>query len=374
MPRLASSSGGRLVTSPCPIRTRPVVIRRIPTSAFNRVLLPAPFGPITATISPGPTAIETSRITGTLPYPAVTPSALRLGAGRVSTSSCLSNKVRVHDLPLAPERRHGSASDQPSLRHHEDRVAELLDQVQLVLDHDDGQALAPQVPKVAADLGDDTWVHSRHRLVQQQAARAEHQCTHDLDHPLLATAHVPRVVRLLVAHAEPLQQLAGLPHRASLVLDPVALAEQRTEERVTTVVRRRHQEVFEHREPGEFAGQLEGPDQPAASAAVRGQPGDVLAIEEDRSLAGPKRPREHRQEGRLAGAIGTYEACDPTARNLQGHTIHGAHAVEMPVHIRRDQNRRGRGGHPSPLRTRTLAGTRAAPRGARPLAGTTGRR
>src|SRR5215472_18256467 len=145
MPRLARSSGGRLVTSSCPSSTRPVVIRRIPTSAFNTVLLPAPFGPITATISPGPTAIETSRITGSPPYPAVTASALRLGAGRIPMSGCLSNKVRVHDRPLAPERRHGSAPDQPSLCHDEHRIAQLLDQVQLVLDHDDGQALAPQV-------------------------------------------------------------------------------------------------------------------------------------------------------------------------------------------------------------------------------------
>src|SRR5215469_11934371 len=262
MPRLARSSGGRLVTSSCPTSTRPVVIRRMPTSAFSRVLLPAPLGPITATISPGPTAIETSRITGALPYPAVTPSALRLGAGRASTSRRLSSKVRVHDLSLAPQRPHGSAPDQPSLRHHEHRVAQLLDQVQLVLDHDDGEALAPQVSKVAADLGDDSRMHSRHRLVQQQAARMEHQRPHDLDQALLAAAHVPRVVRLLLAHPEALQQLAGLSHRSPLVLEPVVLAEQRADERIAAVARGGHEEVFEHGEPGELAGQLEGPDQP----------------------------------------------------------------------------------------------------------------
>src|SRR5579864_2630289 len=176
----------------------------MPIRALSRVLLPAPFGPITATISPGPTEIETSRMTGTPPYPAVIASALRSGSGLGSArgSADLSNKVSVDDLPLLSQRRHRSAADQPALRHDEHRVAQLLDEVQLVLDHQDRQAVAAEVLQVAPDLLDDARVHAGHRLVEKQAARVQHERAHDLDQALLPAAQLPRVIGLLGAHSE----------------------------------------------------------------------------------------------------------------------------------------------------------------------------
>src|SRR5690348_5283937 len=233
----ASASGGRLVTSASPRKTFPDVTRRMPTRAFNSVLLPAPFGPMTATISPRPTASETSRMTGTAPYPAVTPSARRVGSGRATTAGSLSNKVSVDHLPLAAQARHGAAADEPPLRHDEDRVAQLLDEVQLVLDHDDRQALLAQVLEVALDLGHHPRVDAGHRLVQEQAARMEHERAHDLDQPLLPAAHLPGVVGLLLAHAEALEQRARLGHQPPLVVAPVPRPEQRTPQRVATMPR-----------------------------------------------------------------------------------------------------------------------------------------
>src|SRR5689334_4283809 len=156
----------------------------MPTRLLSSVLLPAPLGPITATISDGPTAIETSRITGTPPYPDVIPSARRLGAGRSAAgAACLSNKVSVDNLSLPPQAGHGPAADQLPLSHHEHRVAELLDQVELVLHHQDCEPVGAQRLEVVLDLPHDARVHAGHRLVEQKAPRVKHQGPHDLDQP-----------------------------------------------------------------------------------------------------------------------------------------------------------------------------------------------
>src|SRR5216684_7502887 len=63
-PRRASSSGALPVTSSAPSTMWPPSKRRIPTRLLSSVLLPAPLGPMTATTSPGPTEMDTSRITG----------------------------------------------------------------------------------------------------------------------------------------------------------------------------------------------------------------------------------------------------------------------------------------------------------------------
>src|SRR6266851_123260 len=153
-------------------------------------------------------------------------SARSVGSGRASTSIDLSNKVSVDYLLLPPQRRHGAATDQLSLRHHEDRIAELLDEVQLVLDHQDRETVAPKILQVALDLVGHARMHARHRLVKQQAARMQHERTHDLDQALLPAAHVACVVGLLRAHAESFEQAARLADDPALVGEPVTWTEQ----------------------------------------------------------------------------------------------------------------------------------------------------
>src|SRR5580704_15325545 len=139
---------------------RPSVTRRMPMRLLSRVLLPAPLGPMIATISPGPTASETSRITGSPPYPEVMCSARRLGAGRPSTRCSLSDEVSVNNLLLPPQAGHRPAADDLSLRHDHDRVAQPLHHVELVLDHQDRQTSSAQVLEVVLDLLDDLRVHA----------------------------------------------------------------------------------------------------------------------------------------------------------------------------------------------------------------------
>src|ERR1700687_693644 len=139
---------------------RPSVTRRMPTRLLSRVLLPAPLGPMIATISPGPAATETSRITGSPPYPEVMCSARRLGAGRPSTRCRFSDEQIVTNLLLPPQAAHRPAADDLSLRHDHNRVAQALDHVELVLNHQDRQPSRAQVLEVVLDLLDDLRVHA----------------------------------------------------------------------------------------------------------------------------------------------------------------------------------------------------------------------
>src|SRR5882724_650757 len=76
-PRCAISSGRSRVTSAPSRLTRPASARWKPVTRSKSVDLPAPFGPITPTSSPGATANETSRLAITPPKRLVRPLTLR---------------------------------------------------------------------------------------------------------------------------------------------------------------------------------------------------------------------------------------------------------------------------------------------------------
>ena len=210
--------------------------------------------------------------------------------------------------------------------------------MQLVLDHQDGQPARAQRLQVVLDLLDDPGMDAGHRLVQQEAARAQHQRAHDLDQPLLSAAHDAGIVRFLGAHTESLQQVARLSDQSVLVGHPIARAKERAPQRVTSVARRRDEQVFEHCQPRELRGQLEGAHQPAPRAQIGRDPCDLAAIEDDRSARRRQSPGEDRQEGRLAGPVGSDDPRDVAGHDFDRHAVHGTHTFEVTVHFLRNQD------------------------------------
>src|SRR4029453_13109159 len=92
--------------------TRPAAGSSAPSTTFNKVDLPDPFGPTSATNSPGATAIDTSSRTGVWSYPNVIPSARSRavdgsGAGRSGTAKGTSQglEVRFHQRTIILARR-----------------------------------------------------------------------------------------------------------------------------------------------------------------------------------------------------------------------------------------------------------------------------
>lgn len=76
-------------------------------------------------------------------------------------------------------------------------------------------------------------------------------------------------------------------------------------------------------------GDLEGAQQPAMKKLMRGEAGDILAIEKNLARAWLMDPGDDVEERRLACTIGADEAGDRAFRDGQGRIIHGMQAAEI---------------------------------------------
>src|SRR5450755_3657610 len=201
-----------------PTRTRPGETRTIPTRLLSSVLFPEPLGPTSETISAGSALTVIPRMTGSPPYPAVMFSAR---SDRPATSGS-ADKVCLHDLAAGPQLPHGALREHGALGHHDHRIAELVHDGQLVLDHEDGHAVVAQGHQLVADPAGQVRVHAGHRLVKQQHRWLGHQRAHDLDQPALAAAEIAGVTVGHLPQAEALQELLRPGDRGLLVVAPVA--------------------------------------------------------------------------------------------------------------------------------------------------------
>src|SRR5882672_4590694 len=128
--------------------TVPAVTRTTPTRLLSSVDLPEPFAPTSETTSPGSARTVMFLITGSPPYPAVTPVA-RSGRPREAVSA---DKVGLHDIAAAPQFRHAALGEDGALGHGHHRVAELVHDGELVLDHEHGQPVGGEGDELATDL------------------------------------------------------------------------------------------------------------------------------------------------------------------------------------------------------------------------------
>src|SRR5260370_33045483 len=120
---------------PAPVMSRPAnctcpVRGSRPEMARSNVVLPAPFGPSSATASPAPMVSATSRNTTILPYPAERPATSSNGSCREDSGA----EVGTHHLPMRtdllrrPRRQHLAEIE------HGHAIADVEDQVGMVLD------------------------------------------------------------------------------------------------------------------------------------------------------------------------------------------------------------------------------------------------
>src|ERR1700748_1542534 len=97
--------------SASPMTTVPELTRTTPTRLLRRVDLPEPFAPTSETTSPGSARTVTFLITGSPPYPAVTPVARRgkprplSSAGTVLTHYWLTRSVTLSRQGRPPRHR-----------------------------------------------------------------------------------------------------------------------------------------------------------------------------------------------------------------------------------------------------------------------------
>ena len=88
--------------------TVPAITGSRPVTALSKVDLPAPFGPMTETTSPGPTLMLTPDTIAAPPYPASTPVRRRTAGCRSCSPGALSDEIGIQHLLIGTDVGHGS--------------------------------------------------------------------------------------------------------------------------------------------------------------------------------------------------------------------------------------------------------------------------
>src|SRR5260370_35623951 len=120
-----------------------------------------------AAIFPARTVSEMSSMMGGPPYPAVSPSVLSTISGTISGSSLMAlvhPEIGVDHPGVVPQAGKRALGDDLAEIHHHHLMAGLLDEREVVLDHDDGASLDRELPDRLADPRAEDRVDASHRL------------------------------------------------------------------------------------------------------------------------------------------------------------------------------------------------------------------
>src|SRR4051812_10108806 len=114
--------------------TSPLMVR-------SRVVLPAPLAPRTAVMVPSSTLIETPSSARTAPYVVTTSSTESIVTCHSRAALDLLAEVGLEHLRVVADLVRCARRDQPAEVEHDDAVADLHDQVHVVLDEQDRHPL-----------------------------------------------------------------------------------------------------------------------------------------------------------------------------------------------------------------------------------------
>src|SRR5579872_929677 len=198
--------------------TSPRETLKIPTSALSSVDFPAPFGPTMAAICPARTVSEMSSMIGGPPYPAVSALVLSTASGG-SAMALVHSEIGVDHPGVVPQTGKRPLGDDLAEVHHDHLMAGSLDEREVVLDHDDGPALARELPDRIADPRAEHRVDASHRLVQDDQPSLGGGDAGELEQPFLAAAEP---VRELVPERCELEALQDDPDGGPVCLFPAA--------------------------------------------------------------------------------------------------------------------------------------------------------
>src|ERR1700694_3549526 len=318
MPSCTIRSGGSCVMS-LPLKTtrpaagciNPEIVRRV-------VVLPAPLDPIRATISPLSTATLLARSALIRPSDASTPS--RSSRAIASRSGALAQVGFDHPLVAAHDL--GSAfRDLLAVVEHDDPLRYSHDDLHVVLDHEDREALLAQPLHELHQLGLLLRRESGRRLVEQQQLRVRGQRPGDLEAALLAVGKVARVVFGVPLQPHEAQQL----HRALADVLLLPTLERRLEDRVPQLgVHPRmlaDEDVLDHRHVIEEAAVLECSRDPELGHAVRPRAGHVLAIEDDAAHRRREQAGDAVEQRRLARSVGADQRKDLVSLDVERDVV-----------------------------------------------------
>ena len=195
--------------------------------------------------------------------------------------------------------------------HHRDAVGH-RQRLLLVVRHVDERDADVALDALQLDLQllAELQVERAERLVEQQHGRAVHERARERDALLLAARELRRPALCLGAEADALELLGNAP--LDLVL--VHLLALKAERHVLLDAAVREQRVA--LEDG-VGGTLEG-----------GQPGHVVAVEQDAALGGVLEARDHTQRRGLPASRRPQHGEELAARDVHLHLAHGCEVAE----------------------------------------------
>ena len=277
--------------------------------------LPAPFGPISPTISPG-RDLEREAAHG---VDAAVADVERLDdeqrAHLSSRAPALSPRYAAATSRFARISRRRALGERRALVEHVDAVADLHDQRHVVVDQQHaGAVLVAHRADDRGELGHLRLREAGGRLVHQDEARLGRERARDAEPPLVA-------VRERRRRARPRTRRARARSSSSAARAPRAAAARADAER-------RDLDVLAHRQRAERVAVLERAREPVPAAAVRRPARDVAALELDRAARRPVEAAEHVDERRLAGAVRADQADDLAAPQLERDAAERLHALE----------------------------------------------
>src|SRR5882724_12274691 len=286
-------------------RTVPCRIGKRPAIALIRVVLPAPFGPTTATSSRGRMLSDTSQTATASPW-----ATSRRSTSSIALAEVGPDDVRVpHDLT-----RQSFGDDLPPAQHH-DAVGEVEDGPHDVLDEDDRRAPVADPANEPERVGHLRWRQAREDLVQQHQPRLGRERPGEVEEfPLEQVELVGQRVGLGLEAGE---REPGPRQTAPGLAAVTAAAEHRGEG-----------DVVDDAESAERARYLVGAGQAEPGDPVSPDPGDVPAVEHDPAAVGLVVAADHVDQRRLARPVRADEAENLAGPDLERHAGEGLEAAE----------------------------------------------
>src|SRR6266705_2635042 len=203
MPRATMASGAHPVMSRPSRVTEPSIGLSNPKIALMRVDFPAPFGPMTATISPESRESDTPRRIGTSLYPTV-----RLLASR---SANLASQVRFEDRWVGADFGGFPFRDHAALMHDDDPVAPVEHHVHVVFNQEERLATLAEILDEGEDLEAEGRIDAGDGLVEQDERRVHDEDSREFEEFFLAARKVPRGFIGQLREPDEGQQIPRLP-------------------------------------------------------------------------------------------------------------------------------------------------------------------
>src|SRR5215471_1047127 len=316
MPRRAVVSARR--GSGLPLNT--IVPSRATTPEIARrvVVLPAPFAPRSATISPSSTVSDTPCNARTAPYRAWT---------SVSSSSGIRARrrpgaeVRLDHCGVGLDLLRRAGRDRPSEVEDGDAVRHRHDEVHVVLDEQDRDAVVDaQPPDQLREVADLLVVEPSGGLVEEQQTRAGRERARELD-------------ALERAERKPRRRRGRELREVERIEDLLRLAARSPVECEARVHVRADEHVLEHRHVRTELEVLERPRDAEAHDAIRGLAQHVLAVEAHGAAVRPVEPRDDVERRRLAGAVRPDQAGDLSVVDGERQLVEREDSAEAPTDV-----------------------------------------